>query len=107
MKEKSNLLIVASFPSKKNKVVGGIEKSSRVLIQSKYFQQFEIIQFDTSQISNPPPNFFIRLILAIIRLWKFIFNIALNKPDKALIFCSDGGSAIEKGLMLVICRFLM
>ena len=52
MKEKSNLLIVASFPSKKNKVVGGIEKSSRVLIKSKYFQQFEIIQFDTSQISN-------------------------------------------------------
>ena len=28
----------------------------------------------------------------------------MNKPDKALIFCSDGGSAIEKGLMLVICR---
>ena len=54
MKEKSTLLIVASFPSKKNKVVGGIEKSSRVLIKSKYFQQFEIIQFDTSQISNPP-----------------------------------------------------
>ena len=105
MNKKLNLLIVASFPPKNKKVIGGIEKSSRVLVQSKYFQQFTITKFDTSQISNPPPNFFIRLILAIIRLWKFIFNIALNKPDKALIFCSDGGSAIEKGLMLVICRF--
>lgn len=104
MNKKPNLLIVASFPPKNNKVIGGIEKSSRVLVQSKYFQEFTIIKFDSSQISNPPPNFFIRLILAIIRLWKFIFNIALNKPHKALIFCSDGGSAIEKGLMLVICR---
>lgn len=104
MNKKLNLLIVASFPTKNKKVVGGIEKSSRVLVQSKYFEAFTIMKFDTSQISNPPPNFLIRLILAIIRLWKFIFNISLKKPDKALIFCSDGGSAIEKGLMLVICR---
>lgn len=104
MKEKSTLLIVASFPSKKNKVVGGIEKSSRVLIKSKYFQQFEIIQFDTSQISNPPPTLIVRLFLAIVRLFKLIFTLIRNKPDTALIFCSDGGSAIEKGLMLAICR---
>ena len=71
MNNKLNLLIVAAFPPKNKKVIGGIEKSSRILIKSKYFQQFEIIQFDTSQISNPPPSFFIRFFLAIVRLFKF------------------------------------
>ena len=61
MNNKQNLLIVASFPPKNKKVVGGIEKSSRVLVQSKYFEEFKIKKFDTSQISNPPPNFLLDL----------------------------------------------
>ena len=104
MIKKINLLIVASFPAKNKKVIGGIEKSSRILINSKYFKQFNIIRFDTSQISNPPPNFLIRLVLAVIRLYRFIKVFIRNKPDIALIFCSDGASALEKGLMIKICR---
>jgi glycosyltransferase involved in cell wall biosynthesis len=105
MSKKINLLIVASFPSKNKMVVGGIEKSSRILVRSKYFKQFNITRFDTSQISNPPPNFLTRLVLALFRLYRFTKIFIRKKPDTALIFCSDGASAIEKGLMLIICRF--
>ncbi len=104
MKKKRKLLIVASFPSKNRKVVGGIEKSSRILINSKYFKKFNIIKLDTSQISNPPPNFLIRLYLAIIRFYRFLRINIYNKPDVALIFCSDGASALEKGIMIFISR---
>lgn len=104
MIKKKKLLIVGSFPPEGKKIVGGIEKSSRLLIKSKYFKEFKIIKFDTSQISNPPPNLLIRLPMAIIRIIKFILNIIFRRPNSALIFCSDGWSAFEKGVMVIICK---
>ena len=99
----NKFLIVGGFPPKTRKIFGGIVKSSSILVESKYFSKFEISKFDSSQISNPPPSFLIRLILAIIRLIKFIFRIIYFKPKSVLIFCSDGGSSIEKGIMILIC----
>ena len=106
MKKKKKLLIVASFPPKHRIVVGGIEKSSRILVNSEYLSDFTLIKFDSSQISNPPPSLFIRLCLAQIRLIKYICYLLIYKPDKVLIFCSDGPSAIEKGLMIFLARLL-
>lgn len=101
---KKKLLIVASFPPKGKKIIGGIERSSRILSESKYIKEFNLIKFDTSQISHPPPKFLIRLFLATIRVFRFILNIILHRPNSALIFCSDGWSALEKGIMIIICR---
>jgi len=106
VKKKKKLLIVASFPPKHRIVVGGIEKSSRILVNSEYLSDFTLIKFDSSQISNPPPSLFIRLCLAQIRLIKYICYLLIYKPDKVLIFCSDGPSAIEKGLMIFLARLL-
>jgi glycosyltransferase involved in cell wall biosynthesis len=106
MKKKEKLLIVASFPPKHRNVIGGIEKSSRILVKSEYLNDLILIKFDSSQISNPPPNLFIRFCLAIVRLIKFIYYLVTYKPDKVLIFCSDGPSAIEKGLMIFLARLL-
>ncbi len=104
MSKKSKLIIVGSFSPERRKVFGGIARSSEILINSKSFSQFQIIKFDSSQISNPPPHIFIRSFLAILRLIKFTSKVLIIKPESALIFCSDGGSAIEKGLMTLIAR---
>ena len=104
MKKKEKLLIVGSFPPKYNSVFGGIEKSSSILIKSKFLKHFKIFKFDSSQISNPPPKFFIRFLLSIIRLIKYIIYLFIYRPKKVLIFCSDGASALEKGFMIILSK---
>lgn len=99
--KKQKLLIVGSFPPGNRNIYGGIAKSSEILIQSEYFSKFNIIKLDSSQISNPPPSLPIRLLLSLIRFIRFIFIILFKKPKIGLIFCSDGFSAIEKGLMIL------
>ena len=104
--KKQKLLIVGSFPPVNRNVYGGIAKSSEILIQSKYFSKFNIIKLDSSQISNPPPSLPIRFLLSFIRFIKFILIIVYKKPKIGLIFCSDGFSAIEKGLMILTLKVL-
>tara|TARA_B100000579_G_scaffold230100_1_gene188506 strand:- start:496 stop:1608 length:1113 start_codon:yes stop_codon:yes gene_type:complete len=102
--KKSNLLIVGSFPKSKKKIYGGIAKSCEILLKSKEFSSFNIITLDSSQISNPPPNILIRSFYATYRLIRFPFILISYKPRSILIFCSDGASAIEKGLMIIIAK---
>ena len=97
------VLIVGAFPKKQ--VYGGIYSSCKLIIDSNQFSEFKIIPFDSSQISNPPPSFIIRFFLAGIRILKFLWILKIKKPKAALIFCSDGPSAIEKGFMTLLCKF--
>mgnify|MGYP006983862542 FL=1 len=76
------------------------------MINSKYLDEFDIIKFDTSQISNPPPGILIRAVLALIRLFKYIFMLLTKRPRYVLVFCSDGASAIEKGIMILFSKSL-
>ena len=98
------LLIVGSFPSKKRQIFGGVNRSCQILLNSSITEEFEVIPFDSSQISNPPPNIFIRSLLATLRLFKLLYVIRKIRPQVSLIFCSDGASALEKGVMLLICK---
>ena len=98
------LLIVGSFPKKGSKIYGGIARSCEILIKSEEFSKFQIIKFDSSQNSNPPPHFIIRLHNAIIRLIKFPIFLLYQRPKFNLIFCSDGFSALEKGIMVYISK---
>ncbi len=88
----------------KRKIYGGINTSCKLILESSYFGSFQIIPFDSTQISNPPPNFIIRMFLAWVRLIHFGIKILLKKPKISLIFCSDGASAIEKGVMICFCK---
>ena len=106
MKFKKKVLIVGSFPSKEKKIFGGINRSCKILSESFLSKEFQLIEFDSSQISNPPPNFFVRLLMAFLRVIKFTTNIIFKRPDIAIIFCSDGWSAFEKGIMILICKAL-
>ncbi len=101
---KSQVLIVGAFPPRNKTIYGGIARSCKIILKSSIVKRFEIITLDSSQISNPPPGIVIRSIMAIRRLFIFIYKIARYKPDAALIFASDGWSAIEKGFMILICR---
>ena len=100
--ENSKLLIVGSFPKKT--IYGGIQRSCKLILDSTHFSGFELILFDSSQISNPPPPFFIRLFLAVIRIYRYILIMVIERPQVSLIFCSDGASAIEKGVMLWLSK---
>ncbi len=106
---KKKLLIVGSFPFtrkdfKENIFFGGILSSCKSIINSSAFKKYELILIDSTQISNPIPSFFHRLIKAIKRIFLLVYKLISRRPDAALIFASDGASALEKGLMIVLCR---
>ncbi len=102
------LLIVGAFSSTKGKennrpVYGGILRSTEIIMNSESFNSFEIVPLDSSQISNPPPNILFRVCFAARRIFRIIKILAIEKPNASLIFCSDGLSALEKGLMIWLC----
>ena len=101
----NKLLIVGSFPDDRSNIFGGIAKSCKVLINSKFFNEFEIQRLDSSQLSYPKPSLFFRSINAMSRIIKLTYVNFTQKSDVVLIFCSDGLSAIEKGIMIIISKF--
>lgn len=107
---KPKLLIVGSFPFMRedfteNKFFGGIVSSSNVIVNSKAFNEYELIMIDSSQNSNPIPPFFKRAMKAMKRILLLFYKLIVYKPDASLIFASAGASAIEKGLMVFLCDF--
>ncbi len=102
----SKILIVGSFPKNNKIIIGGINKSCEILINSKEFSKYEISTIDSSSSSNPPPYFVVRVFSGIKRLFKYSYQIIFNRPNTVIIFCSDGFSAIEKGLMIYLANIL-
>jgi glycosyltransferase involved in cell wall biosynthesis len=99
MREKPRLLIVGAFPPPEARIVGGVATSCRVLLASSLPQRAELVLVDTSQISNPPPGFFVRLLLAVRRGLQFVWKFETTKPDAVWLFASPGASAVEKGVL--------
>tara|TARA_B100000963_G_scaffold137846_1_gene119942 strand:+ start:21383 stop:22480 length:1098 start_codon:yes stop_codon:yes gene_type:complete len=100
------LLIIGAFPSVNNKVYGGVLKSCQILMESVLPEKFNIITLDSTQKSNPAPNFSIRAFYSFVRLFKLMKILLVQRPKVTLIFTSDGFSALEKGLMILICKKL-
>ena len=80
----NSLLIVGSFP--KRQIFGGIQQSCKLIINSHFFSNIKLIQFDSSQTSNPPPTFLIRFFLAFFSLIRFVNKIFTHNPKVTLIF---------------------
>lgn len=97
--KKKKMLFVGAFPKKEFSVFGGIVSDCRVLLNSSLSKKFELILLDTTQVSNPPPMLFVRIVLAIKRFLIFLVLVERKKPDVLLIFASSGASFFEKGLM--------
>lgn len=102
--KKPKLLIVGAFPPEGTNIFGGILTTCRILLQSSFTENFELLTIDSTQISNPPPSFLIRLPFAIKRLFKFIGLLYASSPDAVILFTSVGSSILEKGLMAWISR---
>lgn len=100
------LLIIGAFPSNNNKVYGGILKSCQILKESILAEKFKIITLDSTQKSNPAPRFILRVFYSFIRILKLLKILLVQRPKVTLIFTSDGFSAVEKGVMILICKNL-
>lgn len=96
---KLRLLIVGAFPPPECRIFGGMVTSCKALLQSSLSERFELSLVDSTQVSNPPPGFLKRALLAARRFARYYREVRLHRPDAVLIFTSSGASLLEKGLM--------
>lgn len=100
---KKKVIFVGSFKkSTKDGSVGGQMFACKTLINSYLKNTIEFILIDTTSDTVPPPSLVIRSIKAFRRLFIFCIKLITCKIDTILIFCADGFSFIEKGLMALI-----
>lgn len=101
---KPKLLIVGAFPRQGVSVYGGIVTTCKSLLDSRFPSQFQLFLVDSTQQSNPPPGFSVRMILAAKRLLVYLAVLKKNSPDAVLLFVAIGASVIEKGTMAWLTR---
>ena len=97
------ILFVGSFANSP-KVKGG-QNTASILLFEALKNEFKISKIDSTMISIPPPNIFIRTINAVKRIFQFI--ILAPNSKSIIIFSADGLSFIEKGLMAIIGKIMM
>ena len=97
---KNKLLIIGAYTKKP--IYGGIRTDCLLIRNSFIYNVFNVMEFDTSQKSNPAPKFFIRALLSINRLIRLFLVTMRNNPSVVIIFFSSGFSAIEKTLIAIL-----
>ncbi len=94
-------LIVGAYP--KAPIFGGFVRDCEMLKLSNLYTDYEVIEFDSSQRSNPPPKLPIRMFFAVFRIIRLFKVILTNKFSVAVILFPSGLGAWEKiclGLIL-------
>lgn len=102
--KKIKLLIVGAFPPLNSPIVGGIVTTCKILMESDFPNHFDAILIDSTQRSNPPPGFFIRLCAAVNRTCRFLLALIIKRPGAVILFTAVGASVAEKGLMAWLVR---
>ena len=90
---------MGAFPKENGKVFGGFVTVCNALLESSFQDKFRLTLIDSTQSSNPPPNFLIRSCFALKRLFLFVYRLILEKPQAVLIFTASGFGLLEKGMM--------
>ena len=98
------VLFVGAFPPPGGAIVGGMVTSCGILLASSFPARLDLDLLDSTQISNPPPRFAVRLLRAAGRFVKFIGRIERHRPDVVLLFVAVGASIVEKGAMAWYAR---
>jgi glycosyltransferase involved in cell wall biosynthesis len=93
------VLFVGAFPPPGATILGGMITSCQILLSSSFGSRLELDLLDSTQISNPPPQFSVRLVRAAVRYVRFIARFEHRRPDVVLLFVAVGGSVVEKGAM--------
>lgn len=96
---------MGAFPKPGHDVIGGMVTSCRALLASSFPERVDLDLFDSTQATNPPPPFPLRLIRAATRVIRYVRRIATNKPQIVLLFVSSGASIVEKGAMAHYARW--
>ena len=99
--------IVGAFPLKnKSTIIGGQITACRNLFPKNLYSEEETLRFDTTQLSNPPPILFLRLILSLKRFPFYVKSLLIHKPKSVIIFISSGTSFLEKTIYIFIANLL-
>jgi glycosyltransferase involved in cell wall biosynthesis len=104
LRTKAKLLIVGAFPTSNVKIFGGVATACRALASSSLSQRFDLVFVDSTQRSNPPPGLPMRALLGFKRGLAFCKALLIERPDALMLFCSVGGSLLEKGAMARLGR---
>jgi glycosyltransferase involved in cell wall biosynthesis len=78
--------------------------SCRILLSSSFSSRLDLDLLDSTQVSNPPPEFAVRLVRAARRFVQFIGRFERRRPDVVLLFVAVGASIVEKGAMAWYAR---
>jgi len=78
--------------------------SCQRLLSSSFPSRLDLDLLDSTQISNPPPRFAVRLARAAARFVHFIRRFERHRPDAVLLFVAVGASIVEKGAMAWYAR---
>jgi len=103
---KKKIIIVGAFPPPNSRVIGGVVSACKALLSSSFSSKYHLILIDSTQISNPPPNLFVRSGLALKRFLLYFVKLIHDRPDLVLIFASKGASLLEKGLMAWMAKLV-
>ena len=98
------VLFVGAFPPPGGTILGGMVTSCRILLASSFPSRLDLDLLDSTQISNPPPGFVVRLVRAARRFAHFIARFERRRPDTVLLFVAVGASIVEKGAMAWYAR---
>lgn len=98
------VLFVGAFPPPGGVILGGMVTSCRILLSSSFPSRLDLDLLDSTQISNPPPAFAVRLVRAAGRFVHFIGRFERRRPDAVLLFVAVGASIVEKGAMAWYAR---
>jgi glycosyltransferase involved in cell wall biosynthesis len=98
------VLFVGAFPPPRTAILGGMVTSCQSLLSSSFASRLDLDLLDSTQISNPPPGFTVRLVRAAGRFVRFIGRFEHHRPDTVLLFVAVGGSIVEKGAMAWYAR---
>jgi glycosyltransferase involved in cell wall biosynthesis len=98
------VLFVGAFPSAGSAIFGGMVTSCRTLLDSTLPARVALDLLDSTQFSNPPPVFAMRMVLAARRFVRFIGRFEAQRPDAVLLFVAVGASIVEKGAMAWYAR---
>ena len=98
------VLFVGAFPPPGRVIYGGHVTSCRELLASTLPRRVRLDLLDSTQVSNPPPRLPVRLLLAAVRVIRFVARLERGRPDAVMLFVGVGASVVEKGAMAWYAR---
>lgn len=99
--DKKRIIFVGSFvrPGQIDNI-GGVMFACQTIVDSNISDHVNWLYIDSTSPTVSNNHFVIRLFRAFKRIIKFILKLLFGKADAVLIFCVDGFSFYEKGLMV-------